>query len=244
MLARLSGRVEQSDDLCDPFRKAWDKGVGWLIDEPKGRFVERYLSGDMAIVLRRCEPSSGGETVQDGLVLHIPMEALKSPTFGLQSEARNLRPSSQKPFVFSPDIELMEGIQKRVPAFVRHERFDSSLFILGKPRFAFNTLGAEERVQGAENWKVRFVARFYAIPSSESGSNQVEATSKRIDNRSSFGIEEAIKRGLRVGSEELEGRVSIRLYHEHIRAVPLPGSESLLDEWDLGYGPINGSLSV
>jgi hypothetical protein len=239
-----SRTVEQLNDISNPFRETWEKGIGWLIDEPKGRFIEPYLSGDVAIVLRLREPTGGGETVQDGLMLHLPLETLKSASFGLQDEARNLRPCGQKPFVFSPDIELMEGIKKRVPAFVRHERFDSGLFVLRKPRFAFNTLGAEERVQGAVDWKVRFVARFYAISCGEDGRDQVEATSERIDDDTSFGVDEPIERPLWVRGQELIGRVCIRLYHQHVHAVLLPGSEALLEQWDLGHGPIDGSLSV
>ena len=59
--------LEQGDDLGDPFSKAWEKGIGWLIDEPQGMFVERYLRGDMAIVLRLREPAGSGETILDGL---------------------------------------------------------------------------------------------------------------------------------------------------------------------------------
>jgi hypothetical protein len=163
--------VEKLDDLCDPSCKAWEKGIGWLLDEPKGRFIERYLSGDMAIVLRVREPASGGDTVQNGLVIFRAAETLKPPAFDLQSEIHDLRLCDKKPFVFTPDIELMEGVKQRVTSFVRHESFNSGLFVLGKPRFTFNTLGAEESVLGAENWKVRFVARFYAIPCGEGGSN-------------------------------------------------------------------------
>jgi hypothetical protein len=236
--------VEKSDDLRDPFREAWKKGKGWLVDEPKGRFIERYLSGDMAIVLRLREPASGGETIQDGLVIYHLPETLKPSAIKPQREIGDLRFGGKQPFVFTPDIELMEGVKKRVSSFVRHESFDSGLFVLRKPRFVFNTLGAEEIVRGAENWKVRFVAGFFAIPCGECGGDQIEAASKGVDDRSGRRIDLAIKRFLRVCSQELKGRVSIRLYHEHIRAVPLPGSDALLERWDLGYGPVNGSLSV
>jgi hypothetical protein len=143
--------------------------------------------------------------------------------------------------VFAPDIELMEGGKKRVTSFVGHQRFNSGLFVLGKPRFALNTLGAEEIVRGAENWKVRFVARFYAIPCSEGAGNHIETASDRIDDRVSRSIDHTIKRSLWVDNQEIIARISIRLYHEHIRANPLPGSEALLEFWDLGCGPVNGA---
>lgn len=236
--------VECLDYRRGAFCKAWQKGIGWLIDEPKGRFVERYLGGDMAIVLLRREPTGSRETIQDGLVLHLPIDEFERSARDLKVKADNLRSCGKKPYVLAPDIELMEGVKKRVSAFVRHGRFDKGLFALGKPRFAFNTLGAEEIVQGTENWKVRFVARFYAVPCSESGGEHVETGSDRVDDRASFGIDHPVNWSLWIGGQELVGRVDIRLYHEHIRAVPLPGCEALLERWDLGYGPIDGSLSV
>jgi hypothetical protein len=71
--------LEQGDDLGDPFSKAWEKGIGRLIDEPQGMFVERYLRGDMAIVLRLREPAGSGETIQDGLIIHLPVETHEPP---------------------------------------------------------------------------------------------------------------------------------------------------------------------
>jgi hypothetical protein len=43
--------------------------------------------------------------------------------------------------------------------------------------------------------------------------------------------------------DEILSRIRICLYHNCVWAGPLPGFESLLHEWDLGFGPLHCGLS-
>jgi len=64
--------VEQRDDVSDPLHELWEKAPGWLIDEPNGRLIERYLGGHIAIALRH-KAACSRETIQDGFVFQYPI---------------------------------------------------------------------------------------------------------------------------------------------------------------------------
>jgi hypothetical protein len=236
--------VEQLNDLSDVVCEARQERPGWLIDEPKGGFIERYLGGDMAIALRRRDAAGGWEPVQDGFIIQNFTAGHELKPIDLNAIRGNARVDSNQSFVFAAYIELMKDVKHRVPALVRPERFNNALFMLGKPLFAFNSISPEKVVGGTENWKVRFVARFYAIACGECRREQIEAAANRIDDSADLRIEDQIEWPLEHGGQYVVGRISITLHDKYIRAIPLPGSEALLERWDLGYGPIDSSLSI
>jgi hypothetical protein len=184
--------------------ETWQEGKGWLVDEPKGGLVKRYLSGNVAIALRRRKSAGSREPIQNGLIFQHLIMQRKSGTLGLDREGHNPRLNRNQPLVFTPYIELMEGIKEKVTSFVGFEWFDSGLFALGEPLFAFDSdLGVDEIVQGAEDWKVGRFARLYAVACGQGGGEQVEAASDRVNNGTDFSVDNKIKRFLRICDQEL-----------------------------------------
>jgi hypothetical protein len=95
-----------------------------------------------------------------------------------------------------------------------------------------------------EDWKVRFVTRFYAVSRGEGGGEEIKRAASGIDDRTSIADHERIDRALLMSYQDLVSGVRIWLDDKFVWAVPLPGKEALLQDWDLGYGPINRRLSI
>ena len=89
-----------------------------------------------------------------------------------------------------------------------------------------------------------FRTRFYAIACGESGGKKIKRAAGGIDDRASFGADERINGADLASYQQLIRGIRIWLHDEFVWARPLPGKESLLQDWDLGYGPIDRSLSV
>jgi hypothetical protein len=157
----------------------------------------------------------------------------------------NPRLHHNEPFVLAQDVELMQSPQTRVPSLVRSQRFDCRSLALGKPLFAFDTLqGIDHVLFRPEDWKVRLMTRFYAVACGESGNEEIERAASGIDDRTRFGTDERINAENLASYQQLVSGIRIWLHDEFVWARPLPGRETLLQYWDLGYGPIDGSLSV
>ena len=90
-----------------------------------------------------------------------------------------------------------------------------------------------------ENRKVCVGTRFFAIADSKSGGDHIEAAFNRVDDDSGFGVETEIGGSRPPHYHKIVSCLRIRLYSGFIWAAPLPGNEALLQDWDLGYGPIH-----
>jgi len=240
--------AEQAYDLGNTSGEFPESGNYWLANGPKGGGLrEAYLRGDIGIAWRRTETGADWEAPKRGFLLKVnrlapnALESRKSryPRGGNTGLHRN------EPLVLSQDIELVQGPQKRISSLVWPECFDRRLLALGKPLFAFNTLqGVDHVLLRSEDWKVRFLTRFYAVACGESGSEEIEGAADGIDDHAGVGANERINGAVLASYQQLVSGVRIWLYDEFVWARPLPGEEALLQDWDLGYGPIDGSLGV
>jgi hypothetical protein len=71
----------------------------------------------------------------------------------------------------------------------------------------------------------------------QSSREKLERASQRNDGRASPGIEDAGQRRGLISYERIaSAETRIRLYPEFIRMSLRPFQESVLEEWDLGYG--------
>jgi hypothetical protein len=59
-----------------------------------------------------------------------------------------------------------------------------------------------------------------------------------------FGANQRVYRSDIACYQKLVAGIRIWLEDKFIWAAPLPGNETLLQDWDLGFGPIDGSLGV
>jgi hypothetical protein len=211
---------------------------GWLVGYPEGGLIEKYLSGHMAIAWRRAE-ALGGNPVQDGFVVELLKAPLsiseRNPTIG------NLGLNDEKSFVLPFDVELMDGVQHHVPAVVSFCFFDRSSLDSSYPLFAFEHVYGVEKigVDGA-NGEVGLAVRFFTISKQQGRHQEIECGTRGIDDSPDITVDERIEGKIGIGDEQIPSRIArIRLGDDFVWASPLPLHQSLLQDWDLGLGPID-----
>jgi hypothetical protein len=237
--------IEQTDNLGHALDEFPQRVEHWCASEPQGRLIERYCRADIGIAWRRSEPRARRKSIQNGLLIFVSKNGLNAPAPSRHPRPLDREVDLDKPLMLTKNIELMEGPQNVISSLVRIERFDRGSLPLGKPLFAFDTCQwIDEIVEGSVNWKMRVGTRMYAVACGQSRRKQIKSAPSRIDDGSHLGANNGINRALLAGYQNLVAGIRIILHDEFIWAAPLPGRESLLEDWDLGYGPIDASLSV
>ena len=243
--------VKEFDDVCDALDEPQERCYDFVPSQPGYNFVEGYLHGEIGMAVRQREREIGNRP-QYGFII----EALSARHSGhhkrtlsaggvseLKTES-GVNTGADKPFVLAMDVKMVEGPDGIISSSVRLERFDDRAFTLGKPLFAFNAFQRINHVLiGGEDRKMRVFARLYAIACGQSGGEKIERTAQRVDDSASPSIERARQR-IEVGYSQLAVGIRIRLEPEFIRVIVDPSAGGLLEEWDLGYGPIGSGLSV
>jgi hypothetical protein len=86
--------------------------------------------------------------------------------------------------------------------------------------------------------------RSFAVAMGENDGNQIKRASQRIDDRPDPRIEDQ-RKGLFLESYNLIAvRLRIALTENAVGTFLCPFVEGVLEQWDLGIGPIDGGLSV
>ena len=218
----------------------------FVIRQPKADFIERYKNGDQCIALRRVEPLAGNETAQDGLVFQAFDGSFATHDHvATQHEITASSWLSQnQPLMLTSNVEAMEGPKGCIPSLVWFEQFDRGALPRGKPLFAFDASdGIEKIVEGSVDWKVRVATRIGAVPRGQSRSEQVQTAPQRSDDCSDPRVEGEWKR-LIVDYRRVASAVRVRLYDDRIGIGALPIDEPLLQQWDLGFGPLQSCMGV
>jgi hypothetical protein len=153
-----------------------------------------------------------------------------------------------QPFMLAENVEFVQGPNGVIPSFVRFESFDRSSFALGKPLFAFNAIDSSERVdhtmQRIEDWEMPIAIRFFAIALGEGSGEQVQAATERVKNGADPSIHGKRQRNSLLSYKQIAACLRVTLFDDAIGATLLPLNKSLLQQWGLGYGPIDASLGV
>jgi hypothetical protein len=236
-------------ELCDKRKNSLgeysESENGWLVGYPEGGLIEKYLSGNMAIAWRRAEPL-GGNAVEDGFILQILQRPRNSPTECGDVCCGDLGVYYQKPLVLSQNIEFVNRVKNAIPSIICFCAFDRGSFDGGNPLFVFEHLNGSLKIGGVFPYGEMGVAvRFFAVARKQRGQQQIKRGSCRIDDCPNVSINERVKRDMRIGYQPIPLFIDrIRLSDNSVWALPLPGNETILQDWDLGLGPIDGSLSV
>jgi hypothetical protein len=248
--------IKSVDDLADSLCESGERFRDFMIRRPEGSLIERYVSGHVCIALRRVEGFGGraSRSKQDGFVFqalndpkagYYHISALATDCAAFPDEIVNVNISDDQPFVLAQDVQLVEGRNGAIPSLVRFECFDRSLFDLGKPLFTFDACSRiNHRLVGAKNWKVRFSVRILAIACCERSGKQIEGTPERVEDRANPCVVDQWKLGALTSYNRIASVLRIRLFDNLIRMRFAPIEQGVLEEWDLGYGPLNGGLSV
>ena len=239
------GLVESPDDLRDTLREVAQHARYWLFVDAQGGLIESYIRGQKGIAFRRREGVTWGKPCQDGFVLQSSecSQETTSPNHDVVRSDNWL--GDDKALMLSQNVELVQRVENRIASSIRLERFDRGDFNLGKPLFAFDACqGINHFLMGSEDWKVRRFTRFFAIATGESGGEQIESASDGVEDCPSLDIKTSVERLAWYRYDKFLRRVRIVLGDEFVLAFPVPSQESVLEGWDLGFGPIDSGLSV
>lgn len=243
---RGSSRVKHFDDASASRYELTKPGNCWFISQPKACFVERYLRNEIGIALRNREIWGVGRvTNQDGFIWKVAPFLPRAMNNNSQVRLSNFRHDIDEPFVLSEIVQAQYGEEVRIPSLVRFERFDSGDLGFREPLFIFDSFQVAQKVLPISmNWEVGFSVRYYAISVRERCRDHIKRTSASVDDRANISVDDGIEWNPFSRYKQLIAGIRIRLESERIWAFLLPGAEALLKDWDLGFGPIDGGISV
>lgn len=247
MASENSRLIEKPDDRAGQAAELTQRFNDWTHPRhSKIGLAERYARGELYYGVRL----PFGDYAQYGFVIgasEIPLSCVGvSPLYrhvALQEVGLNF--DLEKAFVLPNNVEAMEGEKKVIPSFIRFEIFDDATFGVGKPLYEFVPLVSAfcKNLGAINNGKVNLFAARYAEPHSESTSENIEAASENVDVGASLDHERERQRLFVSRYYDIIRGITWRIYNDHINVDIDPRFESLLKGWELGYGPVNGSLS-
>lgn len=235
--------VEQTDDRVRKARKLAERARA-VFAARNTSFVERYLEIDGYVAIRRRSgrgKDSGFLVGADPLINRVGLagRALKKHTSWPQEQPKETA-------VFPGQIQLVEGAKRIVPSRIWRQTFDNCLVGRAKPLYVFEwsafrvvELGfaPPDREVGASGFGL-------AVACGESAGQDVEAAADAVDDDTRFGADDGIDRlDIDKAVQFLSGlRIYIDRYGIAL-ALP-PPDDSLLQGWQLGFGPTDSSFSV
>jgi len=140
----------------------------------------------------------------------------------------------------------MEGPERFVPSLIRFQRFQSATFCCGKPLYEFSTLIASRKkhfLAGGDG-KVDIFGIAYAEPFGEDCGENVETAADNVDVSAGLYNEAERKRLFLNRCYEALWRSRIKINDVGFDVVFDPSVDPFLKGWELGYGPVNASLSM
>jgi hypothetical protein len=247
----VSGVVEHPDDLRRASRVS-AKGINdWFFVGESGGIAERYCIGEAGIAFRYSWPEIGWRAKEHSFIVRaIPNEIAEGGPIApfRNDKALDDRDQGHQLLMLPRSVEVMEGVQKFVPSAVWPQCFDCDSVCFSKPTFAFSAIYPPRRIiesfNGSEGGEMRISLGYNAVATRKGGCQKIKTAADCVDDDSRLDIEAEVGRPCPANYDEIVPRVWIRLYNDCIWARPFPGVKAFLHDWDLGFGPIDGSLST
>jgi len=237
--------VEQADNFANAGGVTSEDGDGIFFSAVAAGLIKDYREGNGGIAFRYSRPDIGGRTKEHGFVVIALPDGRSAGGFAPRGnhEAANDRNDGHQSLVFPHAVEVIEGVQKFIPSTIRPECFDREAVGFAEPLFAFCAIDPAglivKAVDGTEYGKMGFAIGYHAFASGERRRQQIKRTANGIDDDADFDIEAEVGSARPADYNQILSRIRIRLYDDGVWAGPLPGYESLLKDWDLGFGPIH-----
>jgi hypothetical protein len=174
-------------ESCDSICEISENSPCWLVGSQQGGLIEKYLSGELCIALRRVKPGASENSKQNGFVIHALEAGFYTALPPWDLDAGNFRLHTQQPLMFSQNVELVEGIQKMVPSFVSLCAFDCGSLCGGYPLFAFHHYYGSQKIIGAlPNREVSVAIGFFAVALNQGRHEQIKGSPNGINDCSSI----------------------------------------------------------
>lgn len=213
----------------------------FFIRKLQSNFIESYKNGNVCVALRRMEEFSGCHPTQDGFVfgaLDRSGPADPHHAIGYHQMPAYVRCGTYQPLMLAQNVQTVKGPEGVIPSIIWFERFDRGNLALGKPLFAFDACQRIDKVvEASKNWEMRISARICAVACGQGSCDQIKAATQRIDDRSHPSIECERER-LIVDYRRIATTIKVWLFGDVIGISADPFDKALLEQWDLGIGPI------
>jgi len=223
-----------------------DKGDKLAFNNGQPRTLERYLKGDLNLCVRRADVSP----CHDGIIFQARPNSGKLKAgigaFGCHDHDAGVHPHIEQAPMFPYDVKLMQGEKKVIPSFVWLETFDCRPMPLGKPVYFFDgPINRVDKILGAfSDGKINVCWRSMAVSLGKRDSQQIKAAPQTMNDEASFDVDEWAD-GFNVC--ELEKRLphfEVLFLNETVRAIISPSPDSIIESWELGFGPVNTCSGV
>jgi len=239
------GRVEE---LEDRLRKAREitQHFNQSLSRDETRLGESYLKNETNIAFRYM----GGAARNYGVVFEaVPswrnFGALGSG-IGANHDCRWPSINGKKSAVFPRYVEFVQHEEKIIPSFVRLEIFDDQAIGLRKPLYLFSS-PVSRVIEGSDTlpeWKIDICWTRCAVALGERDREHIQTTSDAMNDDPSLGIDD-VWDGLHVSeANKFLSRLRIEITEECVRGITFPSVNLAFQDWEIGYGPVDGGLSV
>jgi hypothetical protein len=242
--------IEQFDDRTRCVRKLAEND-GRRVAVKRPNFVERYVRGELHIVVRRTlpeQPEYGFLICAQPSGLGFDPHQIAPDLVGVTDDPegsgvhRNIDKAAVLPF----DVKLVEERERLVPSLIRFQRFDTRAFGRRESLYEFGSFVApgEKFLRAPRDREIRFIWPRYAVAVSERSGENVKATADDIDVRAGLNVESARERAFFDRYYGIVCRWRWHILDVQINVDAQPIIDPFLEGWELGHGPLNAGLSV
>ena len=235
---------ESLDDTLSQASKLTKRCNDWLVSD-RTPFVERYLRREVKIAIRRVDagPRYYGAIFEAWPLRGSPKSLC--PRLRTDDGTGQWQVDGEQSLVFPRYVEVVKSEEKIIPSVVRLQVFDDLPLTLGQPLFTFRRVHrVDEALVRSVNRKVTVGMRCLAVALSERSGEQVQASSNAVDDRSGGCVQRERERTVNLQLEQLLPHLLVRLFDQEEWGSVEPGFESLFEGWELGHGPIDGSIGI
>lgn len=211
--------------------------------------VDRYLRNDVSFCFcpLRNQAQYGFIVYADKVGDRSKPADLHSSVSGHCGDLKSSGPNRNldQSFMFAQDVEAMEGPQNRIASFIRFQLFDESALGSGQPLYKFYSLvsSRREHVLGDGDGEINIFGVRYAVAVGQRRREDVETAAKDVNIDSSFDAERERQWFFCERYKNIVRNVRIRITNSGFDMCIEPGLCALMEGWELGFGPINASLS-
>jgi hypothetical protein len=209
-------------------------------------FAQAYLRGEMKLGMlhRLGNKTDGGFLIA---ALHpTGGDGAKFVHLGVGGDAVWSDGNAQEPRVLSDNVKIVEGIDKPIPSAVRFQIFDDKSFSLRERLYEFGTLvlPPSKARFALRSGEISVICKVLAVAVGERDRENIQAAANHIDVSASLNLELQRKGSFYDRHHEIIDGIVWRLFDDRIDVILEPGIETLLEDWELGYGPIDRGLCV
>jgi hypothetical protein len=212
-----------------------------------GGFIESYCRGEIQFGIRRIL----ADQPQYGFLIGAAHPSNRQrfekwKCLAPHAQAGGWDEHREQPYMLSHNVEVMEGVKRWVSSFVWLDRFDDVSFLGGEGLYEFTpfVISGGEGLRAESDRKVRVIHQRLAVACGQRGRKNVETAADGVDVSADLDLERERQRTFFDSYNDVVRGVCWQLFDSYINVCVRPLTESRLEGWELGYGPIDRGLSV